>query len=133
MKLGFLTAPLPDMPLMDVADWAAENGFEVLEIACWPRGGGATRRYAGTSHIDVVNLSPAQGREIAGEIADKGLSISGLGFYPNPLHPDKATARRSSATSSTSSPLLRRWTSRSSTPSWAATRPRPRTRTGRPP
>jgi sugar phosphate isomerase/epimerase len=90
MKLGFLTAPLPDTPLMDIADWAVDNGFEVLEIACWPRAGGATRRYAGTSHIDVANLSPAQGREIADEIAGKGLAISGLGFYPNPLHPDPA-------------------------------------------
>ena len=90
MKLGFLTAPLPDTPLMEIADWAVESGFEVLEIACWPRAGGATRRYAGTSHIDVANLSPAQGQEIAAEIADKGLSISGLGFYPNPLHPDPA-------------------------------------------
>ncbi len=41
MKLGFLTAPFPDTPLMDVADWAAASGFEVLEIACWPRSGGA--------------------------------------------------------------------------------------------
>ncbi len=36
MKLGFLTAPFPQTPLMDVADWAAASGFEVLEIACWP-------------------------------------------------------------------------------------------------
>jgi sugar phosphate isomerase/epimerase len=75
---------------MEIADWAVESGFEVLEIACWPRAGGATRRYAGTSHIDVANLSPAQGQEIAAEIAHKGLAISGLGFYPNPLHPDPA-------------------------------------------
>ena len=32
MKLGFLTAPFPDTPLMDVADWAASADFEVLEI-----------------------------------------------------------------------------------------------------
>jgi sugar phosphate isomerase/epimerase len=88
MKLGFLTAPFPETPLPEVADWAAGNGFEVLEIACWPRTSGPTRRYAGTSHIDVANLSPAQAREIADEIAGKGLAISGLGFYPNPLHPD---------------------------------------------
>ena len=90
MKLGLLTAPFPETPLMEVADWAAGNGFEVLEIACWPRTSGPTRRYAGTSHIDVANLSPAQARETADEIARKGLSISGLGFYPNPLHPDPA-------------------------------------------
>jgi sugar phosphate isomerase/epimerase len=88
MKLGFLTAPFPETPLMEVADWAASAGFEVLEIACWPRATGPTRRYAGTSHIDVANLSDSQATELVDEIAGKGLSVSGLGFYPNPLHPD---------------------------------------------
>ncbi len=88
MKLGILTAPFPETPLLDVADWAVATGFEVLEIACWPRTSGPTRRYAGTSHIDVANLSSAQATEIVDQIAGKGLSISGLGFYPNPLHPD---------------------------------------------
>ena len=88
MKLGFLTAPFPETPLTEVADWAAGAGFEVLEIACWPRTSGPTRRYAGTSHIDVANLSAAQAKDIRGEIEAKGLAISGLGFYPNPLHPD---------------------------------------------
>ena len=47
MKLGFLTAPFPETPLMDVADWAAGAGFEVLEIACWPKATGppALRRH----------------------------------------------------------------------------------------
>lgn len=88
MKLGLLTAPFPETPLMDVAEWSAGNGFEVLEIACWPQATGPTRRYAGTSHIDVANLSSSQASEIVDEIAAKGLGISGLGFYPNPLHPD---------------------------------------------
>ena len=91
MKLGFLTAPFPDTDLMDVADWAAASGFEVLEIACWPRTTGATRKYAGTSHIDVADLSGQRAREIRAEIEAKGLEISGLGYYPNPLHPDPAT------------------------------------------
>ncbi|HSM32725.1 MAG TPA: sugar phosphate isomerase/epimerase [Anaerolineae bacterium] len=88
MKLGFLTAPFPETPLLDVADWAASEGFEVLEVACWPRTSGATRKYAGTSHIDVAGLSDAEAGEIKAQIAEKGLDISGLGFYPNPLHPD---------------------------------------------
>ena len=90
MKLGFLTAPFPATPLMEVADWAVGAGFEVLEIACWPQAGGPTRRYAGTSHIDVANLSSSQATEIVDELADRRLSVSGLGFYPNPLHPDPA-------------------------------------------
>jgi len=88
MRLGLLTAPFPDTPLAEVADWSAANGFESLEVACWPQSKGPARRYAGTSHIDVSDLSAERGTEIVDEIATKGLSISGLGYYPNPLHPD---------------------------------------------
>ncbi|MHA6729223.1 sugar phosphate isomerase/epimerase family protein [Devosia sp. A369] len=88
MKLGILTAPFADEGLMDVADWASSSGFTALEIACWPRSGGETRRYAGTSHIDVATLSPGQAADINQELAARGLSISGLGYYPNPLHAD---------------------------------------------
>tara|TARA_R110002049_G_scaffold110849_6_gene259952 strand:- start:1018 stop:1929 length:912 start_codon:yes stop_codon:yes gene_type:complete len=88
MKLGILTAPFEDTELMDVADWSAANGFSALEIACWPATSGDVRRYAGTSHINVDGLSKAQGNEIAGALADKGIEISGLGYYPNPLHAD---------------------------------------------
>jgi sugar phosphate isomerase/epimerase len=88
VRLGLLTAPFPNTPLDEVVGWTAGNGFESIEIACWPRTTGPSRRYAGTSHIDVANLSPAQGRELAAKIRATGLVISGLGFYPNPLHPD---------------------------------------------
>ena len=40
MKLGLLTAAFPDLTLEEVADWAGAHGFETLEIACWPAGGG---------------------------------------------------------------------------------------------
>ena len=53
MKLGLLTAAFPTSPLDEVADWAAAKGFEMLEVACWPAGEGAARRYGGVSHIDV--------------------------------------------------------------------------------
>ncbi|MDW4499960.1 sugar phosphate isomerase/epimerase [Sulfitobacter sp. D35] len=88
MKLGLLTAPFPDTDLMSVADWTAKAGMEALEIACWPASGGEARRYAGTSHIDVAALEQAQADEIASALSDKGIAISGLGYYPNPLHPD---------------------------------------------
>jgi sugar phosphate isomerase/epimerase len=90
MRLGLLTAPFPGTPLAEVVDWTAANGFESIEIACWPRTGGEARRYAGTSHIDVADLSRSQASELAAEIASKGLTISALGYYPNPLHPDPA-------------------------------------------
>ncbi len=88
MRLGFLTAPFPDTPLREVAAWASASGFESLEIACWPPSSGSSRKYAGTSHIDVTDLSPQRATEIVDEVAGTGLAISGLGFYPNPLHPD---------------------------------------------
>lgn len=91
MKLGFLTAPFPDTPLEDVAAWAGANGFESLEIACWPPSKGPARRYAGTSHIDVTDLTESRASEIVEMVSSHGLSISGLGFYPNPMHPDRET------------------------------------------
>lgn len=88
MQLGILTAPFAGTDLAGVADWAASAGFTAVEIACWPATGGEARRYAGTSHIDVDGISKAKASEIAGAINDKGLLISGLGYYPNPLHPE---------------------------------------------
>jgi sugar phosphate isomerase/epimerase len=88
MHLGLLTAPFEDTPLMEVADWAGANGFSAFEVACWPASGGEKRRYAGTSHIDVDGLTKDRGQEIVGGLAERGISISGLGYYPNPLHSD---------------------------------------------
>jgi len=88
MKLGLLTAPFEDADLMDVAAWAGSNGFSAFEVACWPASGGEKRRYAGTSHINVDGLSAAEGGEIKSKLADHGIEISGLGYYPNPLHAD---------------------------------------------
>ena len=90
MKLGVLTVPFVGVPLFEVADWARASGFEALEIACWPTAAGETRRYAGTSHLAVEDMTPARAGEIAGALAAKGLAVSGLGYYPNPLHPDAA-------------------------------------------
>ena len=88
MKLGLLTAPFPETPLAEVADWASANGFAALEVCCWPVSEGAARRYAGTTHIDVDGLGESQAEEIVADLAGRGIEISGLGYYPNPLHPD---------------------------------------------
>ena len=88
MQLGILTAPFPETPLNEIADWTAANGFTTIEIACWPASSGDTRRYAGTCHIDVAGLTEEQAKSIVGAMTARGLDISGLGYYPNPLHPD---------------------------------------------
>jgi sugar phosphate isomerase/epimerase len=87
MKLGFMTAAFPDLSFEEVAAWAAGNGFEMLEVACWPLGK-AERRYAGVTHIDVNEFSTADARAIHAVLEKYGLEISSLGYYPNPLHPD---------------------------------------------
>ena len=88
MKLGILTAPFGNTQLMDVVGWTVSAGFEAVEIACWPASRDETRRYAGTSHIDVDGITANKASEIAGAILAKELAISALGYYPNPLHAD---------------------------------------------
>ena len=93
MKLGFLTAPFPTRTLQGVADWAAANSFSALEICCWPKQEGAARRYAGVCHIDVDGLSEARGKDIVGDLSSRGIEISALAYYPNPLHPEAGHRR----------------------------------------
>jgi len=88
MKLGLLTAPFPETPINDVADWAAANGFSMLEVCCWPSGDGSSRRYSGICHVDVDGITQEQADRVVADLADRGVGISGLGYYPNPLHPD---------------------------------------------
>ena len=87
MKLGFITAICDGMTLEEVVDIAAENGLECIEVACWPQGG-AQRRYAGVSHIDVASLDENKAAAIKKLCADKGVEISSLAYYPNTLDPD---------------------------------------------
>ena len=87
MKLGFLTACLPELPLAEIAGWAAETGYEALEVAVWPSTGS---RDFEASHIDVAHLD-AGGAEQVGALFDKhGLLLSSLAYYENNLHPDEA-------------------------------------------
>ena len=90
MKLGLMTAAFPRMSLEQVAAWSAANGFEMLEIACWPSAGGERRRYAGVCHIDVERLDVDH---IHGVLGRHGLEISSLAYYPNNLHADPVHRR----------------------------------------
>ena len=87
MKLGFITAICDGMTFEEVVDFAAENGLECLEVACWPQGG-AQRRYAGVSHIDVANMTEKKAAEIKNLCLKKNVEISSLAYYPNTMDPD---------------------------------------------
>ena len=92
MKLGFVSAILPDLALEEVIAFAARERFECVELMCWPKGK-AERRYAGITHVDVAALDKGAARRVADLLGAAGIAISGLGYYPNPLAPDEAEAR----------------------------------------
>lgn len=87
MYLGFVSAILPDLSLDDVMAFAAAEGYDCVEVMCWPPGK-AERRYAGVTHIDVTALDDAEVARIQALQEETGVFISGLGYYPNPLTPD---------------------------------------------
>ena len=91
MKLGFATAILPDLPLEEVAQFAAATGYECIEVMCWPPSK-ADRRYAGITHIDVTDFDANAAAKVQDTIANAGVSISALGYYPNPLSPGEEAA-----------------------------------------
>lgn len=92
MKLGFVSAILPDLSLEEVVQFAADHGFDTVELMCWPKGK-AERRYAGVTHVDVTDFTADDAARVNGVLADAGITISGLGYYPNPLAPDEQAAQ----------------------------------------
>jgi len=90
MKLGLMTAALGRLSLEQVAAWSAANGYEMLEVACWPSAGSEQRRYSGVSHIAVERLDAGRVRDV---LDRHGLEISSLAYYPNNLHADPAERR----------------------------------------
>jgi sugar phosphate isomerase/epimerase len=86
MKLGFLSVCLANRSFEECVLWGAENGFDTIEIACWPKEY-EKRRYAGVTHIDVDRLDVKKTRDI---LEASGISISALAYYPNYLDPDKS-------------------------------------------
>ena len=93
MKLGFVSAILAEQTFEKVISFAAQTGYSCVEVMCWPVGK-AERRYAGVTHIDVTDLSKKSIEEIQNTLEQNGVSISGLGYYPNPLEDNKKNADR---------------------------------------
>jgi sugar phosphate isomerase/epimerase len=91
MQLGFVSAILPDLSLEDVLRCAAAEGYDCVELMCWPAGK-AERRYAGVTHVDVSDFGSAEAERVRGLARDSGVSISGLGYYPNLLAAEAAEA-----------------------------------------
>lgn len=85
MRLGFLTACLPDDPLEQIAAFAAATGYEALELAAWPA---LDDRPFTASHIDVAHVGGEETERVQRCLAAHGLTVSSLAYYGNNLHPD---------------------------------------------
>lgn len=101
MSLGFVSAILPEQTLDEVLATAARLNYDCVELMCWPPGK-ADRRYAGVTHLDVTLFdNTASGDDAAlkiRQLTDRhGVAISGLGYYPNPLSPDRQEAEQAVA------------------------------------
>ena len=92
MKLGFVSAILPDLTFAEVVQFAAREGFACVEGMCWPKGK-AERRYAGITHLDVAPFSKVDADATLEALRAAKVEISGLGYYPNPLAPDPEEGR----------------------------------------
>jgi len=87
IKLGMLTACLPGWSLARIAHWAADAGYEALEVAVWPDTGG---REFEAAHLPVADFSPAQVDQTLELFAKHDLELSALAYYENNLHPEPA-------------------------------------------
>jgi sugar phosphate isomerase/epimerase len=84
MQLGFVTAILPDRTLEEVLRFAHDEGFDCVEVMCWPLGK-AERKYAGVTHIEVADFTPSAADDVLALCEKHRVAISALGYYPNIL------------------------------------------------
>jgi sugar phosphate isomerase/epimerase len=89
VKLGFVSAILPELTLEELFAFAADEGFAYVELMCWPPGK-ADRRYAGVTHLDCSDFTAGHAAHVRELERMHGVKVSGLGYYPNPLDPDPA-------------------------------------------
>jgi sugar phosphate isomerase/epimerase len=85
VKLGFLTACLPDLSLAEIAELAVARSYHALEVACWPALG--NRPFTAT-HLAVEELSQAEADDVQALFAKHDLTLSALAYYDNNITGD---------------------------------------------
>lgn len=85
MKIGFLTACLPDLALDKIILWASNQGFKTLELAAWPYE--SDRDYQ-ARQIDAANFNQDETKKIKNLFSMNNMEISALAYYDNNLHPE---------------------------------------------
>lgn len=112
MKMGFVDTILANYSLDEVIDFAADHGFESVEVACWPVRPqheideimartdiqeSLLNYFVGITHIDVAALSDAQIAHIKQRQQETGVTISALAYYANPIEPGQNKRDRHAA------------------------------------
>jgi sugar phosphate isomerase/epimerase len=90
LKLGLLTACMPERSLEDVAAWAGANGYDALEVAAWPE---IDDRPFTASHLKVERFGEDDAARVMELLGRNGLELSALAYYPNNLDPDPEARR----------------------------------------
>lgn len=80
MRVGMLTAPFGDKPLVDVLDFAKKSGISSLEVVADP----------GSKHIDPGTFDAAKADEVKRLLAERKLEISGLACFGDACQPGGA-------------------------------------------
>ena len=88
MKLGVFTVLFSDRTLADALDYIVQSGLEAVEIG--------VGNYPGNAHcpLDALVTSKAKAKAWKRQIKDRGLEISALSCHGNPLHPNRAFAKK---------------------------------------
>ncbi len=86
MKLGFLSACLPQLTLEELVRWAARQGFQTVELAAWPVR--STRDYQ-ARQIDAAKFTRSDAERVRELLEMHGMEISALAYYDNNLDADQ--------------------------------------------
>ncbi|NGP43939.1 sugar phosphate isomerase/epimerase [Bacillaceae bacterium SIJ1] len=89
MKLGVFTVLYQDLAFEDMLDKVKAMGIEAVEVG--------TGAYPGQAHAPLEDLlaDDAKVKAFQEAITSRGLTLSGLSFHGNPLHPDPEFAKKS--------------------------------------
>ena len=85
MKIGFLTACLPQVAMENLVKWSAEKGFQALELAAWPVD--SNRDYQ-ANQINAADFSNNDAAKLKDLFAKYDMTISAMAYYDNNIHPD---------------------------------------------
>lgn len=91
MKLGLLTAALPQMTLPEVVAWSAQAGYDALEIAAWPK---ESVHVYHAAHLDVAHFTSDDAKRVRIELYKHNLELSAITYCENNLHADEAERDR---------------------------------------